>query len=199
MYSFPVMRNKFILPMPFWNSGCFIKCQETHSTLILIPHWSVILSISSGARKNDVKAHTSFCRDLIVLPGACYFNLSSIYNLYVLFVKISYQARFCLQISYPAILFKMLMGCLNRGSFISHILLPGTSKAFTLSVFLSGTRVYIVLPGTQRYVKWISKWFNNFWFKNSYHSFEFPQIVKLLLSNSRIQYLDSLHNFYSIL
>ena len=36
-------------------------------------------------------------------------------NLYVLFVKISYQARVYLQISYPAILFTMLMGCLNHG------------------------------------------------------------------------------------
>ena len=40
-----------------------------------------------------------------------------IYYLCVLFVTISHQGRFCLQVSYPAILFKMQMGFLNRGSF----------------------------------------------------------------------------------
>ena len=34
-----------------------------------------------------------------------YFNPSSIYDLYVLFLEISHQARFCLQISHPTILF----------------------------------------------------------------------------------------------
>ena len=53
---------------------------------------------------------------------------------------------------YPAILFTMPMGFLNHGSFIIHILLPGTSKAFTLSVFLPGACFYIVLPGTLRFV-----------------------------------------------
>ena len=38
------------------------------------------------------------------------------------------QARYCLQISYPAILYAMLMGFLNRESVIVHALLPGTSK-----------------------------------------------------------------------
>ena len=45
-------------------------------------------------------------------------NLSFVY---ILFVEISYQARFCLQISYPAIVFTMLMGFLNRGNFIIHL------------------------------------------------------------------------------
>ena len=42
----------------------------------------------------------SFCRELIILPGAgiwsldTYFNLWPVYHLYVLFVKISYQAIF---------------------------------------------------------------------------------------------------------
>ena len=80
----------------------------------------------------------------IVLSGACvwsldiYFNLSPIYHLYVLFVKISYQARFYLQISYPAILFTMLRGFLNHGSYIIHVLMPGTSKVFTVSAFPVG-------------------------------------------------------------
>ena len=113
------------------------------------------LCISLCARQNDVNAH--------VIPGAhrsarhmrrtfdtC-FTLSLIYHLYVLFVWISYQARFGLKISYPAIVFTMVIGLLNCGSFIVHILLLGTSKVFTLSVFLPCAWVHILLPGTRRY------------------------------------------------
>ena len=94
--------------------------------------------------------HTSFCRELIILPGTC-FTLSLIYHLYVLFVWISYQARFGLKISYPAIVFTMVIGLLNCGSIIVHILLLGTSKVFTLSVFLLCACVHVLLPGTRRY------------------------------------------------
>ena len=102
--------------------------------------------------------YASFCQELIILPGTCiwsldtYFNLFIIYNLYVSFVKLSYQARFCLQISYPEILFTMLMGFLNGGSFIVHALLPVTSKVFTLSAFLPGAHwhIHVLLLGTQR-------------------------------------------------
>ena len=107
------------------------------------------------ARQNDVNAH-------IILPGShrsakhmritfdtC-FTLSLIYHLYVLFVWISYQARFGLKISYPAIVFIMVIGLLNCGSFIVHILLLGTSKVFTLSVFLPCACVHVLLPGTRR-------------------------------------------------
>ena len=83
--------------------------------------------------------HTSFCREFIILP-------------YVLFVKISYQARFCLQISYHASLFTMLIGFLNCGSFIIRALLPGTSTACTLSVFLLAACVHVLLPGTRRHI-----------------------------------------------
>ena len=61
--------------------------------------------------------------ELIVLPGAwvwsldTHFNLSPVYHLYVLFVKISYQARLCLQISYSAILFRMLNGIFKPREF----------------------------------------------------------------------------------
>ena len=70
------------------------------------------LEIGNG-NFNELSCGGNAC---IVLPGtyrslgACvrnldtYFNLSSSYHLLVLFVEISYQARFCLQISYPAIL-----------------------------------------------------------------------------------------------
>ena len=103
------------------------------------------------------RTHTSFCRELIVLPGTCVelltpaSPLSLIYHLYVLFVWISYQARFGLNISYPAIVFTMVIGLLNCGSFIVHILLLGTSKVFTLSVFLPCACVHVLLPGTRRY------------------------------------------------
>ena len=33
-----------------------------------------------------------------------------------------------------------------------HALLPGTSKAFTLSVFLLGTHIHVLLPGTEQFV-----------------------------------------------
>ena len=107
---------------------------------------------SSGAWKNNVKASVILLETHRSARGTClksghllYFNLSQIYHLYVLFVKILYQARFCLQVSYPAIWFTMLMGFLDCGSFIVHALLAGTSKAFTLSVFLPGVRICILL------------------------------------------------------
>ena len=113
------------------------------------------------ARQNDVNAH-------VILPGAhrsarhmrrtfdtC-FTLSLIYHnfVYVLLVWISYQARFGLKISYPAIVFTMVIGLLNCGSFIVHILLLGTSKVFTLSVFLPCACVHVLLPGTGRIDVW---------------------------------------------
>ena len=76
-----------------------------------------------------------------------YFNLLPIYHFYYSFVEISYQARFCLQISYPVIVFTMLMGFLYRGRFIVYVLLPGTSKAFTLSIFLAGRARSHCSPG----------------------------------------------------
>ena len=92
--------------------------------------------------------HTSkYCRvpgrtmwsKCIVLPGThhvarwmrlsldTYFNSSPIYHLYVLFVEIWYQARFCIQILYPESFFKILKGFLNCGSVILHVLYLGTS------------------------------------------------------------------------
>ena len=115
-----------------------------HPILPTPPQLQKMLAYFVGCLAGGREHIASCCRELIVLPGACvysldtYFNLSPLNHLYVLLVIISYQARFCLQISYPAILFTMLMGFLNRGSFIIHILLLGTSNAFTLSVFPAG-------------------------------------------------------------
>ena len=75
--------------------------------------------------------HASFCRELIVLPGACicsldtYFNLAPIHYLF-------YLAKFLTKHDF---VFKYILGFLNCWNFIIHALLPGTSKAFTLSVF----------------------------------------------------------------
>ena len=129
---------------------------SSHPTLMYFNSGCGLIK-SLYARQKDANAH-------IILPGAhrsarhvrrtfdtC-FTLSLIYHLYVLFVWISYQARFGLKISYPAIVFTMVIGLLNCGSFIVHILLLGTSKVFTLSVFLPCACVHVLLPGTQRNV-----------------------------------------------
>ena len=92
------------------------------------------IPVSLGARQNDVNAHIvlvgTHCSEnghvhkvLTSSSGFCQFIIC------MLFVEISCQAKFCLQI-YPAILFTMLIGFLNHGSFMVHVLLPGTSKAF---------------------------------------------------------------------
>ena len=92
------------------------------------------------------------------LPGTCvwsldtYFNLLPINHLNILFVKISYQARFCLRISYPVILFTMRMRFFNRGSFIVRALSAGNKQSVHIVSFsLLGARIHIFLPGTQQY------------------------------------------------
>ena len=106
--------------------------------------------VSPYARQKDMKAH-------IILPGTCIEVLTptctSTYRQFIICMsylsKFHYQARFCLQISYPAISITVLIGFLNCGSFIVYTLLSWTSKVFTLSVFLPGTHVHVVLLGTQ--------------------------------------------------
>ena len=132
-----------------------------------LDHFTIVL-LSLCARQNDVNAH-------VILPGAnrsarhmrrtfdtC-FTLSLIYHLYVLFVWISYQARYGLKLSYPTIVFTMVIGLLNCGSFIVHILLLGTSKVFTLSVFLPCACVHVLLPGTRRIEIWLLFITNDRW------------------------------------
>ena len=43
----------------------------------------------------------------------------------------------------------LVIGFINRWSFIDHALLLGTSNAFTLSAFLPGECVHVLLPGTR--------------------------------------------------
>ena len=107
------------------------------------------------ARQNDVNAmchfarKSSFCQAHTFKSGHLLQPIANL-SFVVFFVKISYQARFCLQLSYCAILFTMLMRFLNQ-SFLLHVLLPGKSKAFTLSDFLPGTCVHVILPCIRRY------------------------------------------------
>ena len=83
------------------------------------------------------------------LSSDTHYNPSPInFFIFVFFLKILYQARFCFQISHPAISFTMLKWLLNCGSFLVYVLLLETSEAFTLSGFLPGKRVHSVLPGT---------------------------------------------------
>ena len=102
-------------------------------------------------RMRRFAGNSSFCQAyaLEVLTSTSTYRQLIIFMF--LFVIISYQARFCLQISYPAILFTMLVGFLNHGNFIVDILLSETSKAFTLSGSLPGASIHIVLLSTQRY------------------------------------------------
>ena len=73
--------------------------------------------------------------------------LQSIANLsFVCFIRQNFiPSESCLLVSYPAMLFTMLMGFLNRGSVIVHGHLPGTSKVFTLSAFLPGIQQSLVV------------------------------------------------------
>ena len=103
-----------------WKKGSKIRwlgCRHlaNHSSISIIFHL-VLIIVSLGAWQNDVNT-------CIVLPGthpsamagACVWSLDTyiplpIYHFYVLFVDISYQAWFCLQISSPAILFDNVNG-----------------------------------------------------------------------------------------
>ena len=115
--------------------------------------------ISSGARHDDVNART-------ILPGnphsvrrmrLKYGHILVWFSTYRQFVicrfyfsKFHTKRDFVFKNHGRQILFTMLMRISIHGSFIVHALLPGTSKAFTLSVFLKG-RVHILLPGTQQF------------------------------------------------
>ena len=60
--------------------------------------------------------------------------------------------------AYPVILFYNA-----NGIFIVHAFLPGTSKVFTLSVFLPDVWVHVLLPDTQRYTvetRYKEIWYN---------------------------------------
>ena len=115
------------------------------------------LNMSSSARQNDMNA-------CVVLPGthssARHMLLNS-WHLLLPIASLSFVRFICwnfitkqdfvlkshiLQI-YSQI--TMVMGFLHNGRFIIYFLLPGTSKASTLSVFLLGAQVHVLLLGTQ--------------------------------------------------
>ena len=112
--------------------------------------------------------HMSFCQELIVLQGTCiwsldtYFNLLPIYHLYVCLFFISYQARVCLQISYPAILFTMLLGFLNCGSFIVRALLPGEQAQRSHCQFSCWAHAFTSFCRAHNGIFWLT-WQDLFW------------------------------------
>ena len=99
-----------------------------------------------------------FCREFIVLPGACfntYFNSAPIYHLYIYSICRNFIPSQILSSNIiSSFILKFIYNAkgifINRGSFIFYVLLQGTSKAFTLSVFLTDVRVHIILPKTRR-------------------------------------------------
>ena len=167
--------KKFLLPIGWYNRGSFplgikhfvglhsewVKIatsdQQYYATsqnLLWLYNCKFVVCLAEGCDHMRVVllgTHHSARRMLTCRSFDNYFNLSPIYHLYVLFVEISYLARFSLHISHPAIIFTMLIGFLNYGSFLNivHALLPGTSKALTLSVFLLGASVHIPMPDIQ--------------------------------------------------
>ena len=114
----------------------------------------------SGGQKNDMNAcivwrgiHCSASRDTIVVTpnSTCHQFIICMFYLSKLLTEQDFVFK------YPAILLytcnAIKWDLLNCGSFIVHILLAGTSKAFTLSVFLPGTRVHVILLGTWHIVQ----------------------------------------------
>ena len=118
--------------------------------------------------------HASFCWEFIVLPGACvwshntYFNLSPIYHMYVFFVKIPYQARFCLQISYSSNFIYNANGIFKLWEFLSvmpfcrkqakHSACQFSCRAHTITSFTGYTMVnllYFLIP--PQYVEKLEK------------------------------------------
>ena len=91
-------------------SACMNAIRKVHVNICA--YFSIFLSvncISSCAQQKDRKLTRCSGGKALFCQFDTYFNLFPIYQLYVLFVEIPYQARFCLQKSYPAILFTMLI------------------------------------------------------------------------------------------
>ena len=114
----PCIHDDRSLEYRIWGKCIFFTFQAARNNTRSAKHKYKTMYIASYARQKDANAH-------VILTGAhrsarhmrrtfdtC-FTLSLIYNFYVLFVWISYQARFGLKISYPAIVFTMVIGLLN--------------------------------------------------------------------------------------
>ena len=103
----------------------------------------------SSARQNGIRFATNFpfCKGTCVWSLDTYFKLSPIYHLYGMFYLYMF---ICWNVIPRKILssniisykfeFTMLVGFLNCVKFIVHALLPGTSKAFTVSFPAGHTR-----------------------------------------------------------
>ena len=114
-----------------------------------MPH---LIIKSSGARQNAVNAH-------IFLPGTHSFWQAHAFEVWTptstycqFIICVLYMSEFHAEqvVKYHILQFSftMLMGLLICGSFIVHALLPGMSKAFSLSGFFRGTHIHILLLGT---------------------------------------------------
>ena len=99
----------------------------------------------------------SFCRDLIILPGACVksldtysnFNLLPIYHLHVLFVENFIPSKILSTNIIPAISFTMLIEFFKSWEFIIHVLCREQAKISHCRFFLPGAHVHVVLSHTQ--------------------------------------------------
>ena len=145
--------RKLMIALFYKSVECW--CPNTNSifqsVLTTILGFETIGSIDLYARQKDANAH-------IILPGAhrsarhvrrtfdtC-FTLSTRFIICMFYLSKEFHTKQDLvnRISYPAIVFTMVIGLLNCGSFIVHILLLGTRKVFTLSVFLPCACVHVL-------------------------------------------------------
>ena len=110
---------------------------------------------SSGARKNDVNAMRCFAGNSWFCQAHAFKYGHPLQPITILsFVCFISRNFIPSHISHPAILFTMLKGFLYCGSFIVHVLLLETCKAFTVSVFLLSASIHVVsFLGTRRYVR----------------------------------------------
>ena len=100
---------QFLIGLNLWNS--FFSSTFIYDFKLHIMTWRTMRAPWYWVARSKMWKYTLLWQEFIVLPGECvwsldtYSNLSPIYHLYVFFVAISYHARFCFQISCPAMLF----------------------------------------------------------------------------------------------
>ena len=104
------------------------------------PQWKVTMMYTH----EQPCTHTSRNCHIHVDPITATFHSISTYRQFIscipCFICRNFKpSKILSSISYPASLFILAMGFLNRGGFIIHTLLQETSKSCTLSLFLPGT------------------------------------------------------------
>ena len=130
--------------------------------------WNRIKVVCCLSTYRQVSSRTMLTQG-IVLPGThCSIRRLKSWHLLQLIANLSFvcfylsnslaKKDFVFKYHILPILLTMSVGFLNHGSLISCVLLPATSTVFTLSVFLPGTCIYVLLPDTQRYILGEHKW-----------------------------------------